>query len=522
VASADDGSGLRLAELIACLSLGVDLGIGQPMEHVLRSCVIGLGLGQDLGLEESERAVLYYVSLIAWVGCHADAYEQAAWFGDDIALKADTYAVDLAGLPAAVFLARHVGRGKSPLRRARIAGSFVAAGRRAIEQFDHTHCVVAGQLAQQLGLGPEVRDPLQQVFERWDGKGTPSGLEGEELALPVRIVQLADVVEVFHRLGGVESAVEVARRRSGTQFDPALAERFCRLAPELLGRLDATASWDAVIEAEPALQESLSGDALSTALEAVADFVDLKSPYTLGHSRGVADLAAEAARRYGLPEAEATTLRRAGLLHDLGRLGVSNAIWDKPGPLTEAELERMRLHPYLTERMLARPTALARLGTIAGLNHERMDGSGYPRGLSGSALGPAARILAAADVYHALTEPRPHRPARSPDEAAEELRGEVKAGRLDGEAVDAVLAAAGHRIRRRHEWPAGLTPREVEVLALLARGCTNKEIARRLYISTKTVGNHVEHVYSKIGVSSRASAALFATRHGLLGDEAEK
>jgi DNA-binding CsgD family transcriptional regulator len=223
-----------------------------------------------------------------------------------------------------------------------------------------------------------------------------------------------------------------------------------------------------------------------------------------------------------LPESEATTLWRAALVHDLGRLGVSNAIWDKQGPLTNAEWERVRLHPYLSERMLARPTALARLGTIAGLHHERMDGSGYPRGLSGSALGPAARLLAAADVYHAMTEPRPHRPPRPPAVATSELRAEAKAGRLDGEAVNAVLEAAGHRVRRRREWPVGLTPREVEVLALVARGSSNKEIARRLSISAKTVGNHVEHIYRKIGVTSRAGAALFATRHGLLDAVAER
>lgn len=507
---------VRLAELIAALSLATDLGLGQPMEHVLRSCRVSLRLGEDLGLDESERAVTYYVGLLAWMCCHADAYEQAAWFGDDIALRAGTYEVDMAGLPMLGFMLRHVGAGNPPLRRVRTAASLLATGTKEIEGWDMTHCRLAGVFAVRLGLGPEVRDPLLQIFERWDGKGAPAGLKGQQIALPVRLVQLGEIVEVFHRRGGVEAAVEVARERSGTQFDPALVERFCRRARELVGDLDETSSWEAVIDAEPALRPTLSDSELDAALEAVADFADLKSPYTSGHSRAVARLAGEAARGYGLPERDVFALGRAALVHDLGRLGVSNAIWDKPGPLTPAELERVRLHPYFTERILAASPGLAPLGAIAAQHHERLDGSGYPRGLAGSALGPAARILAAADTYQAMLEPRPHRPARSPDEAAAELRAEVKAGRLDGEAANAVLRAGGHRVRRRREWAAGLTPREVEVLRLVARGRSNKQIARELYVTPKTVANHVEHIYMKIDVSSRAGASLFAMQHGLL------
>jgi DNA-binding CsgD family transcriptional regulator len=202
-------------------------------------------------------------------------------------------------------------------------------------------------------------------------------------------------------------------------------------------------------------------------------------------------------------------------VHDLGRLGVSNAIWDKRGELTHSEMERVRMHPYLSERMLSFSPALIPLGQIAVQHHEHLDGSGYPRGLSGDAISLSGRILAAADVYHAMTEMRPHRPALSPEEAASELRAEVKAGRLDGDTADAVLRAAGHRIKRRRQWPAGLTGREVEVLRLLARGLSNKEIASELVISRKTAGNHIEHIYTKIGVSNRARASLFAMKHGL-------
>jgi HD-GYP domain-containing protein (c-di-GMP phosphodiesterase class II) len=278
-------------------------------------------------------------------------------------------------------------------------------------------------------------------------------------------------------------------------------------------------TWTAVIEAEPALGIVLSDEQLESALAAIADFADLKSPWTIGHSRGVADLASAAAGLYGLPDGDATLARRAALVHDLGRLGVSNAIWDKPGPLTAAELERVRLHPYLTERMLASSPALSALGAIAVQHHERLDGSGYPRGLSGNAIAPAGRILAAADAYHAMTETRPHRAARSADETATELRAGVREGLFDSDAVDAVLRAAGHPAKRRREWPAGLTSREVEVLRLLVRGLSNREIAEQLVISRKTAGSHVEHIYAKIGVSNRARAGLFAIKHGLMTAE---
>jgi HD-GYP domain-containing protein (c-di-GMP phosphodiesterase class II) len=203
------------------------------------------------------------------------------------------------------------------------------------------------------------------------------------------------------------------------------------------------------------------------------------------------------------------------LVHDIGALGVSNAIWDRRSPWSAAERERVRTHPYLTERVLARPPRLAAIGAVASLHHERLDGSGYPRGVNGSGIPVTARIVAAADVLHALGEDRLHRPAFAVPEREAMLRDEARAGRLDGEVVNAVLAAAGHEVRRRPELPAGLTAREVEVLARLVRGISNKQIARDLGITARTVGSHVEHIYSKIGVSTRGAAALYAMNHGL-------
>jgi len=519
--SQPERASIRLAELLGVLSLGTDLGMGQPMEHILRQCLISMRLAQRLGLEEADREVVYYASLLAWVGCHVDAYEQAKWFGDDTVLKADFRHTDFGATAARpLFILRHLGAGRPMAERVRLGVAFAGDGRRAAEAMLENHWLAADGLAARLGLSQRVRDSVEQTFERWDGKGVPKGAKGEEILLTSRLVTLADVAEVYHRAGGTDAAVAVARQRRGTQFDPRLVDVFADEAKSVFAGLDEASSWDAVIGAEPALGVRLTGAEFDAALEAVADFADVKSPYTIGHSRGVADLAGEAARRLGLDDTAATLVRRAGLVHDLGRLGVPNTIWDKPGPLGHAETERVRLHPYLTERMLACSPALAPLAAIAVQHHERLDGSGYPRRLSGGALSPQGRVLAAADFYRSRTEPRPHRPASTAGEAAARLRAEARAGRLDAGAAEAVLSAAGHPATRRPARPADLTGREIEVLQLVARGLSNKEIAERLVISRKTVGHHVEHIYAKTGTANRALASLFAANHGLIGDRA--
>jgi HD-GYP domain-containing protein (c-di-GMP phosphodiesterase class II) len=508
-----------LAELVAALSLGIDLGFGQPMEHVLRQCLIALRLAERIGLDESQRAVVYYTALLVNVGCHADAHEQAKWFGDDIALKAVKYRHELRSVRTAAASMRLVGSGNPPLHRFRVGLEFAFSGHREMDDVMSSHAAMARALAEQLELPDEVRAALGGSYEQWDGRGWPGELEGEAVPVAARLAQLAEFVEVAHRMGGVPAAKALARKRAGRQFDPLLAETLCSDADEILDGLDAVGTWDAVIDAEPALAVVLSGERFDAALLAVATFVDLKSPFTLGHARAVADLAAQAGVRLGASESAVRTLRRAGLVNGLGRLGVSNAIWDKRGPLGAGEWERVRIHPYLTERMLCQSQALAPLGAIAVQHREHLDGSGYPRGLAGAAISKPARILGAADAYQAMREPRPHRPPRSADEAATALRADVKAGRRDAEAVEAVLGAAGHRVARRREGPAGLTAREVEVLRLLAQGLSNKETARRLVISPKTVANHIEHIYAKIGASTRATASLFAMQHGLLPEE---
>lgn len=518
----DSGEGsprIRLAELVAALSLGVDLGFGQPMEHVLRQCLIALRIAERFGLDAEQRSTVYYTALLIDVGCHTDAHEQAKWFGDDIVMKSGKYDHEFRSVRAALAGMRMLGAGRPPIERFRIAVEFARSGHREVSGMIEGHAAIARSLAAELELSPDVQEALAAAYEQWDGKGWPGRLSGEGVPVASRISHLAEFVEVAHRMGGDDEARELARRRAGKQFDPTLAGLVVAHAGQLFADLDELRTWDAVIDAEPALAISLPGDRFDAALVAIADFVDLKSPYTLGHARAVSELSSAAAKGLAMPEADVISLRRAGLVHDFGRLGVSNAIWDKRGTLSPGEWERVRLTPYLTERILHSSATLAPLGAIALAHRERLDGSGYPRGLSGSAISPTAGVLACADAYQAMREPRPYRAALAADQAEAALRSEVRAGRLDGDAADAVLAAAGHRVRRRREGPAGLTAREVEVLRLLAQGLSNKEIAQRLVISPKTAGNHIEHIYAKIDASSRATASLFALQHGLLPDE---
>ena len=507
-----------VAELVATLSYAADLGLGQPMAHCMRQTVIGLRIAELLGASDEDRRATYYLGLMMNTWCHADAAEQATWFGDDISFKGDGYeTLGMSTAQMVAFLVRRVSSHGSGLQRLKRLAQFPLTGQRLVNEFLRTHCELGAQFAERIGLESSVAGAIHQAYEQWDGKGEPCHLRADAISLPARLVQLAGPVEVFSRRHGVEAARAMSLRHRGTYFDPELVDVFRQHTPQLLEGLEEASEWDAVLALDPSLSERVAGTDLDAVLLAMADLVDQKSPHLAGHSRGVANLAGEAARVLGMPSDEVTNIRRAGMIHDLGRLGVSNSIWDKVGPLTNAEFERVRMHPYLTERMLAKVSALSRSREIAARHHERMDGSGYPHGLSAASLSMSDRLLAVADVYHAKTEGRPHRAALSDEQARNHLRQETRAGRLDGAAVQAVLVAAGHRVDARRDGPAGLTPREVEVLGLLAHGLANKQIATRLGITAKTASNHVEHVYLKLAVTSRAAATLWATQHGLVG-----
>lgn len=512
----DPGTGPTKAELLAALSVAVDLGLGQPAEHMLRSALIGTRIADRLGLDREQRDCVYYTALIMWIGCHADSHEYARWFGDDIAVRHDSYSVDWSGLPYYRFILSNVARGEPLSRRLMVLGSLLINARGQLSRLIHSHCTSAALLAERMGLGADVQRAMGFTFERFDGGGLPAGAAGDSIPVATRVAQLSDMVEVHHRDLGVQGAVAMVRSRRGGQFDPDIADAFLADADKILAGPAVGDSWQAALREAPDRADRLDGAELDGLLQALGDFVDLKCPFTLGHSRAVAELAAGAAATAGLDESDVTLVRRAGYVHDLGRIGVSNQIWSKPAGLTAGEFERVRLHPYLTVRILSQVSGMREVATLAGNHHECVNGTGYPRNLAGPALSLPDRILAAAVSYQGALEPRPYRPALSAGDAERRLKARVRDGELDSTAADAVLYAAGHGQNRVHPRPDRLTPREVEVLRLVATGASNKEIAAALVISEKTARNHVERTYSKIGVSNRIGASMYALQNGLV------
>ncbi len=498
---------------MAALSLATDVGMGQPLEQALRTCLIALGLGERIGLHGEDLCDVYYVALLRFLGCTADAHEAAEMVGgDEIAMRAAIAPV-LGGKPGEFVshVMPRVGAGQGPVRRARLVAGMITSGQRRAREGVRAHCELGENLAQRLGLAAGVRAGLGAAFELWNGDGFPNGIAGEEIPLSARIVFLARDVEVLHRQGGTERATAAVRARRGVTYDPAVAEAFLASASEVLAGAEQTSPWKEVLDREPEPRPWVPEARMDAVLGVFADFTDLKSPFTGGHSREVAALAAGALAQ------EAVALRRAGLLHDVGRVSVPNGIWDKPGALTEGEWERVRLHPYYSERIVGRVQALAELATLTGMHHERLDGSGYHRGSSRGEIPFPARVLAAADTYQAMTQPRSYRQALTPERAAEEMNSMVRSGRLDREAVESVLTGAGHHVKPSTPmWTAGLSEREVEVLRLICRGGTKRQVASELSISPNTVDHHVRHIYEKAGVQTRAAVTLFALDHDLL------
>ena len=476
-----------------------------PLEHALHTCLIATRIAEAAGTTRAERDATHHTALLHAVGCTSNAHETAALFGDDVRARAAWATIDPAR-QVEVLRFLTAAAGGAPGARVRAVATALAAGPKGVRANFAAHCEVGRRLAERLGLPALVQDSLLHAFERWDGKGFPRGAAGDAIPLPARLMHVARDAHAVALAEGPAAALTAIRERSA--YDPAVA-------PLVTGATLAEpeeGAWEAVIAGAPA-----HTCVLDEACAVAGDFADLKSPYTLGHSGAVADLAEAAAWRLGLPADEVAVVRGASLVHDLGRAAISSAVWDRPGPLSEADRERVRLHPYYTERVLSRSAALAPLGQLAGAHHERLDGSGYHRGCGAAELPLAARLIAAADVFTAMTEPRPHRPPHTPEAAAAELSAQARAGRLDAACVEAVLAAAGQAGEKaRPPLPGGLTEREAEVLGLIARGLTNKQVAERLGSSPKTVGNQVQAAYGKLGISTRAAAALFAAEHGLL------
>lgn len=500
--------------MLAALSIAIDLGLGQPSEHVLRSTLIAVRLADRLGLPRPQRDSTYLTTLILWIGCHVDSHEFAQMFGDDIAVRADSYLVDWVGLPYMKFMLSNAAKGEPLPQRMKVMAKMLQGGPKQRTLTQHGHCIAAGLLAAELGLPKQVQDALGNTFERWDGKGGPAGVAGEDIPVEARVGLFADLIEVHHRLGGVDAAVRLAQSRRGTQFDPGVVDALLADPEPILAQADDV--WSAALAEAPMESEDMGEAELDRVIVALGDFGDLKCPFTLGHSRAVAALASAAAIDVGLSPAEVTDVRRAGHLHDLGRIGISSDIWERTSALTPDQWERVRLHPYLTSRILERVGGLERVARLAANHHECVDGSGYPRGLAAGQLSLGDRVLAAAVAYESALEPRPYRAARTPDDAAGRLLRRVESGQLDGTAVHAVLGAAGHAPARPKRRDDGLTPREVEILLLVARGASNKEIAEQLVLSEKTVRNHIERTYAKLGVKNRIGASLYALESGLV------
>src|SRR5450755_2498384 len=500
-----------LTEVLAALSLVTDLGSGFPPEKGLRTCLAAVAVAGQAGLDDAELADVFQGALLQALGCTSYATENAWHFEDDLAFQRAVHTIDPANPASFDDFGAWAGPERAPVLRDHFFAIAASVGPMATA----SSCEASRALGAHLGLRAGAIASLDHVHERWDGLGIPGTCSGEALPLSARIVHLAEQAVIAHGSGGVRAALAAVRQRSGGHLDPALAALVLADPEPLASALEVRDPLSAVIAAEPPPKARVSLDELDRLGEAFADLADLKCRFTLGHSRGVAWLAGAACALAGLPAEAQARVRRAGLVHDVSRTSVSTAIWERDGPLSAGEVDQVRLHAYWSERVLARTDVLADLAPLAGGHHERLDGSGYHRGVVSAALNRESRILAAADVMRALREDRPHRPARDLDAAARVLTDEAQAGRLDPEAVSAVIEAAGAP-RPRTTWPAELTDREVEVIRLAARGLSNKEIASALVISPRTVQHHLAHVYDKTGRRTRAGTALFAMEHGLL------
>jgi HD-GYP domain-containing protein (c-di-GMP phosphodiesterase class II) len=509
---------VRLVEVLGAMGLATDLAMGMPFEHSIRSTIITARLSKRAGLPEAERALAYYLCLMMFIGCTADLHFFAGFMGDEHAarMKIGPHVYGNVSKMMRAMISS-LGSHESGLARLSIVLRGLSELKAEMNEESAGHCEVAQMLSGRLAIPRALLDALPHVYERWDGKGMPGRVTGEQIPRAIRVMHVGRDVDTQLCLGGGETVDGSIRSHAGSGLDPTLASIFLESRDEILAGLDVGSSWDALLEEEPGDRPALHGDDIDESLRSIGEFTDIKTPFTLGRSAAVSALADAAADARGFSVGDRRLARRAALVCDLGRVCVPVHILEQPGPLNAEDLERLRLHTYYSERVLARSGMLGEIGAVASLHHERLDGSGYHRGVSAGSLSPVARIVAAADAYRAMIEPRPHRPALDKNSAEKELRREADAGHLDPAAVDAVLQAAGGTVAAPHDArSAALTDRELQVLRLLAQGLATKQIARRLSVSSKTVDNHLQRIYPKLGVTTRAGATLYAARAGLL------
>jgi putative nucleotidyltransferase with HDIG domain len=433
------GSDLRLSEVVAALSYALDVTEGQPFGHAVRSCLIGMRLAHELALPVDDRAALFYGLLLKDAGCSSNAARITSLFGvDDFAAKANVKLIDHASLPRQLGYVLRNTDGPRGLARA------MRAGPGTLRRTTEIRCERGAEIARMLELPEETATAIYSLDEHWDGKGHPEGRAGREIPLLARILCLAQTVEVFHATHGLEAALAVARRRSGRWFDPQLVAVFERTCADPAFWTDVTAAdaADRVLAEEPPDRMLTADDQrLDRLAEAFARVIDAKSPYTFRHSERVAEVAVAVAVRLGFDADGQRDLRRAGLLHDIGKLAVSNLILDKPGALDADELAAMRRHPAQTYAILSRVRVFGQLAETAAAHHERLDGSGYHRGVGADELDLPARVLAVADVFEALTAVRPYRDALPLEQALAIVSGDAGT-RLDADAVDALAGVA--------------------------------------------------------------------------------
>lgn len=505
---------IRVTEVLAALSLTTDLATGMPFDKSLSTCLVATAVAHRLGLCAADSQVVFHAALLSAVGCTSRASENADVFVDDVAFQRAYHAVD-PGDPGVFASQMRTFGSWAPGVQSTLQHLFINEAPKEAPAAVRSACEVSKALGPMLGLPEGAVRALTEVKERFDGLGAPDHLSGDSLSLAGRILHLAEQAVIAFRDSGHDSALAELKRRSGGHLDPDLVAVVAKDPDPIWNVLDTPDLLDAVVAAEPGLPTVIHPDERDRLCLALAVVVDLKGRYLLGHSAHVAQVSDAAARLSGFDTTQRGDLRAAALLHDLGRAGISSAIWDRPAPLGAGDWERVRLHSYWTERVLRRCPSLADLADLAAGHHERLDGSGYHRGVRTTDLSQSARILAAADVFAAMTEPRPYRPALEPSAAIKEMTAEAAEGRLDREACAAVAEAVGLPPPRT-EYPCGLTEREVDVLRLATRGLSNRQIAGQLVLSERTVGHHLAHIYDKTGRRTRAGAAVFAMEHGLL------
>ncbi|MGH8226200.1 MAG: HD-GYP domain-containing protein, partial [Gammaproteobacteria bacterium] len=399
---------LRLGEIIGALSYALDLTEGQPPGHCLRCCWIGFHMGRKLGLDDEELWDLYYTLLLKDAGCSSNAERLCQLYGnDDRDTKHDFARVDTDSLEQlARFVFRHAAPGRGLSKRMRHLLNLMRNGERLAGELVATRCERGASIALSLGFDPRVADGVRSLDEHWDGHGHPQRLSGQAIPLGSRIALLAQVADVFHEVGGASAARAEVKRRSGSWFDPELAAVFESVSrsPGFWETLSSPNLPQFVEKLEPSAHAiTVDEDHLDDIALAFAQVVDAKSHFTYGHSERVGDYAEAISAQLGLDPAKQRWVRRGGLLHDLGKLGVSNAVLDKPGPLDAEEWIQMKRHPGLSEEILARIGPYQELARVAGAHHERLDGNGYPRGLKGAEISLETRIITTADIFDALT-----------------------------------------------------------------------------------------------------------------------